>query len=146
MLTKELKGCGAVLQGRYIEHQALRAFGSHERITSVTSFRPKDPLVRDDTVLSTVRPISHLPDLYSQYTEYSLDNMKAMIENEQKKVQADKQDGTYDCKRFKTFSEEMMRMLAHMNKEIVEAEQVKKGQFAGILEAERADDIAAGRV
>ncbi|KAL4747476.1 hypothetical protein BDW72DRAFT_206431 [Aspergillus terricola var. indicus] len=40
-----------VMQGRYIEHQALRALGGRERISMVTCFRAKDPLVKDETVL-----------------------------------------------------------------------------------------------
>ena len=35
-------GYSVILQGRYIVHKALRAYGSTERITSVTSFRPKN--------------------------------------------------------------------------------------------------------
>ena len=35
-------GYSVLLQGRYIEHKALSAYGSKERITSVTSFRPKN--------------------------------------------------------------------------------------------------------
>lgn len=35
-------GYSVLLQGRYIEHKGLRAYGSTERITAVTSFRPKN--------------------------------------------------------------------------------------------------------
>ena len=35
-------GYSVLLQGRYIVHKALRAYGSSERITAVTSFRPKN--------------------------------------------------------------------------------------------------------
>jgi hypothetical protein len=42
------EGCAMILQGRYIEHQALPA---------VTSFRPQSPFVRDDSMLRTVRPV-----------------------------------------------------------------------------------------
>ena len=35
-------GYSVILQGRYIVHKALRAYGSTERITSVTSFRPRN--------------------------------------------------------------------------------------------------------
>lgn len=35
-------GYSVLLQGRYIKHKALRAYGSTERITAVTSFRPKN--------------------------------------------------------------------------------------------------------
>lgn len=64
------KGCAIVLQGRYIEHQALRALNSRERITLVTSFRPRTPIIHGDIVLNTVRPVSKLPDLYGQVMEY----------------------------------------------------------------------------
>jgi hypothetical protein len=143
LYTNLMKGCAAVLQGRYIEHQALRAFGSQERITSVTSFRPRNPLVRDDTVLNTVRPISHLPDLYGQYTEYSLSNLKGMIDAELEKLREDKENDRYNCKRFKGFSGEVIRMLTHMNKEIVDEEHVKKGSVVEAVQLQRDADIAA---
>lgn len=37
-----LQGCAVVLQGRYIEHQALQALGGTERITS-KPFPPPRP-------------------------------------------------------------------------------------------------------
>ena len=49
--TNLSQGCAVVLQGRYIEHQALRALGQRERITMVTSFRPRSSSLPDDTVL-----------------------------------------------------------------------------------------------
>jgi hypothetical protein len=90
------QGCGVVLQGRYIEHQALRAFGGQERITMVTSFRPKSALVRDDTILNTVRPVSNLPDLYGQVIEYQLENMEARLRRMLKKVRSDMKAGVTD--------------------------------------------------
>ncbi|KZL79494.1 hypothetical protein CI238_05854, partial [Colletotrichum incanum] len=36
-------GTAVVMQGRYIEHQALKAFGDRKRISMVTSFRAKSP-------------------------------------------------------------------------------------------------------
>jgi hypothetical protein len=65
-------GTAVVMQGRYIYHQALKAFGGRERIAMVTSFRPKSPFVRDETVLTGVRGISDLDQLYPQYTQYRL--------------------------------------------------------------------------
>lgn len=67
------------MQGRYIEHQALKAIGGRERITMVTCFRPKNPLVKDETVLTGLRGISILPELYEQYTEYRLDLLRERI-------------------------------------------------------------------
>lgn len=48
MLTVR-QGTAVVMQGRYLEHQALKALGGRERISIVTAFRPKSHLVRDET-------------------------------------------------------------------------------------------------
>ena len=81
-----VQGCAVVLQGRYIDHQALSAFGGQERITMVTSFRPRSCRIRDDTVLNTVRPISNLSDLYGQTVEYNLENAESRIRQMLKNV------------------------------------------------------------
>lgn len=44
-----------------------------ERITIVTSFRPRDPLLVDDSTNANVRNKSHLSELYYQWTLYRLD-------------------------------------------------------------------------
>lgn len=44
-----------------------------ERVTIVTSFRPKNPLVVDDMTNANVRNKSHLSELYYQWTVYRLD-------------------------------------------------------------------------
>ena len=67
------------MQGRYIQHQALKAFGGRERISMVTCFRPKSPHVRDETVLTGVRPISYRKELYAQYAEYRLEILEERI-------------------------------------------------------------------
>lgn len=74
-----------VLQGRYIEHQALKALGGRERITMVTSFRAKSPFIKDETVLTGVRPISILSDLYNQYTQYRLEILEDRIRDRLKR-------------------------------------------------------------
>jgi hypothetical protein len=68
-----------MMQGRYIEHQALKAHGGRERISMVTSFRPKCPSVRDETVLTGSRPISEWSELYTQWTEYRLEVIEGRI-------------------------------------------------------------------
>ncbi|GKT54526.1 hypothetical protein ColTof4_13687 [Colletotrichum tofieldiae] len=50
-------GSAVILQGRYVEYQALAAIGGAERITMITSFRPRDPCKKDDSVLTSIRPI-----------------------------------------------------------------------------------------
>ncbi|KAI3008005.1 hypothetical protein CBS147346_2946 [Aspergillus niger] len=78
-------GTAVVMQGRYIEHQALKALGGRERISMVTCFRPKSPLVKDETVLVGVRGISDINELYTQYTEYRLVILEERIRHQQKK-------------------------------------------------------------
>ena len=119
-----------VLQGRYIEHQALRAFGSTERITSVTSFRPRRATCRDDTVLTTVRPISDLSELYSQFTEYRLEMLEERIRIQLKAMcEAKRANKKFDTRAMKAFFKEQEEFLAHMNREVVEDELVVKGEI-----------------
>jgi hypothetical protein len=68
-----IKATAIILQGRYIEHQALKALGGRERTTMITPFRPKSPMIRDESVLTTCRAISNWSDLYHGYTEYRLE-------------------------------------------------------------------------
>lgn len=122
-------GCSIVLQGRYIEHQALRALGSTERITMVTSFRPKDPMVRDDTVLTTVRPVSDLSELYYQFGEYRLVMLVERIGNQLSVLRGAKQAGIRtDVLALKKFLQEQQDFLHHTNNEIVEEQLVTKGE------------------
>lgn len=126
-----------MLQGRYIEHQALRAFGGQERITMVTSFRPKSALVRDDTVLHTVRPVSYLPDLYGQVIEYQLENMEVRLRRMLKKVRSDMKAGVTDVTAYKAHFDFEMKALAHIDHEIVEEHLIPKGHLAEAIQAER---------
>ena len=66
-------GCAAILQGRYITHTAAPASNMPERITVVTSFRPRNPELLDESTNMNIRNKSHLPELYYQWTTYRLD-------------------------------------------------------------------------
>ncbi|KAF5856487.1 hypothetical protein ETB97_007289 [Aspergillus alliaceus] len=72
-------GTAVVMQGRYIEHQALKAFGGRERISMVNSFRAKLSLVRDVTVFTGVRSTSNLSELYTEYSEYRLKALEERV-------------------------------------------------------------------
>ncbi|KAI8958460.1 hypothetical protein F5Y11DRAFT_359984 [Daldinia sp. FL1419] len=121
-------GCAVVLQGRYIEHQALRALGTAERISMVTSFRPRCPTVRDDTVLTTVRPISNLLELYNQFSEYRLEILEERIRQQLKELrEANSAGRKVATRKLKAFFEEQEKFLAHMNREIVDDENVILG-------------------
>ncbi|KAF2097587.1 hypothetical protein NA57DRAFT_58163 [Rhizodiscina lignyota] len=70
-------GAACILQGRYIEHTAAPVDNMPERITIVTSFRPKDPTLLDETTNMNIRNKSHLTELYYQWTTYRLDVLAA---------------------------------------------------------------------
>ncbi|KAL2852867.1 hypothetical protein BJY01DRAFT_259690 [Aspergillus pseudoustus] len=122
-------GYAVILQGRYIEHQALRALGGTERISMVTSFRPRASLIKDDTVLTTVRPISDLGELYLQFAEYRFDILQDRFRHANK-LMRDQQRArrSFDTARLKQFIREQMEFLEHMDKEIVEDDKVVKGK------------------
>ncbi|KAL4922002.1 hypothetical protein BDW62DRAFT_217849 [Aspergillus aurantiobrunneus] len=81
-------GYAVVMQGRYLEHQALKALGGRERISMVTPFRPRDPLVRDEIILVGVRGISNLDELYPQYFEYRLEVLEERMRLQRKAERA----------------------------------------------------------
>ena len=62
-----------LLQGRYITHTAAPVDNMPERVTIVTSFRPKNPTLLDETTNANVRNKSQLSELYYQWTTYRLD-------------------------------------------------------------------------
>ncbi|TID27458.1 Aminopeptidase 2 [Venturia nashicola] len=127
-------GCAVVLQGRYINHQALRALGAQERITSVTSFRPKCPHMRDDTVLTSVRPVSDLSLLYGQFAEYRLEMLEERVRAQLKKVRENRFSGKkFDSKTVKAFLQEQQDFLAHTNREIVPEDQVVAGHIEEVV-------------
>ena len=118
------------MQGRYIEHQALRALGAAERITMVTSFRPRCPDLQDDTVLTTVRPISNLSELYFQFSEYRLEILEERIRNQLKLLREAKRSGKkMPTNKLKKFLEEQVSFLAHMDREMVNDEYVTMGDI-----------------
>lgn len=117
-----------ILQGRYITHQALRALGATERITAVTSFRPRSPLLKDDTVLTTVRPISNLSELYSDFAEYRLGIMEERCRKQREELVAQRRAGKkFDTLGHKKFLEESIDFMEHTNHELVEESKVVPG-------------------
>lgn len=106
--------------GRYITHQALRALGAQERITMVTSFRPKDASYPDDAVLDNVRPISNLSELYYEFGEYRLAIVEERVRKKLAALRERKRSGkTFATAEFKKFLEEQERFLGHTNEEMV---------------------------
>ena len=92
------------MQGRYIEHQALKAMGGRERISMVTAFRAKSPFVRDETVLTGSRPISNWSELYTQFTEYRMEileeRLRAKAKEERQRELAKRPFSVADMRKF----------------------------------------------
>ncbi|KAK7432154.1 hypothetical protein QQZ08_001099 [Neonectria magnoliae] len=114
-------GSAVVLQGRYICHQALAALGGEERITMITSFRPRDPTIKDDSVLTSIRPISDQSELYYQWTKYRVEvlqeRLKGMLAQLEENHRANKPT---DVKKVKELLQQQESYLSITNREIVE--------------------------
>ena len=96
----------------------------------VTSFRPRSPALRDDTVLTTVRPISDLSELYYQFTNYRLEILEERVRAELKRLRENSQGGKkLNTRKLKEFLREQEIFLAHMNTEMVEDDFVRKGSI-----------------
>ncbi|KAK6386159.1 hypothetical protein LTS17_001734 [Exophiala oligosperma] len=113
-------GCAVVLQGRHILHQALAAKGGSERITMITSFRPRDPFVRDSSVLTSIRPISDHSELYFQWTEYRVEVLQKRLVGMLKLLKEQHTAGKKtDVKTIKEFLKQQEEWLSITNAEIV---------------------------
>jgi hypothetical protein len=122
------EGNAVILRGRYITHQALRALGARERITAVTSWRPRSPFIKDDIELRTVRPVSDLNELYYDFAEYRLEILKQRVRHAREEMRTRRQKGgRFDTLGHKSFLGEWLAFLQHTGKELVEEDQVRKG-------------------
>ena len=140
------QGCAIVLQGRCIEHQALRALGAAERITMVTSFRARSPELRDDTVLTTVRSNSDLSELYYDFTEYRLEILEERLRT-QLKVLRETRKGRkkFPTTNIKTFVQEQAKFLKLMDEEIVLETEVMVGKVKAKGLAEKGNEKSRKR-
>lgn len=122
------EGCAVILQGRYITHQAMSALGAKERITAVTSWRPRSPFVKDDSVLRTVRPVSDVKELYADFAEYRLDIMEQRLRRAREQIGTHREAGEkFDTNGVKAFIQESAAFLTHTDKELVQEDKVSTG-------------------
>lgn len=98
-----------------------------EWITMVTSLRPRSSSIKDDSVLTTVRPVSILGDLFAEYRfEMLQDRFRDANRFMRDRKRARSQFGMASLK---VFIREQIDFLEHMDREIVEADKVQKGVF-----------------
>ena len=120
-----------MMQGRYIEHQALKALGGRERISMVTSFRPKSPWIRDETVLTGSRPISDWSQLYNQWTEYRLElveeRIRGMLKSERHRELAKRK---FDIPSMRHFLQEQITYLQTTADGLIEMEDIDEEKTA----------------
>ncbi|KIW84889.1 hypothetical protein Z517_00277 [Fonsecaea pedrosoi CBS 271.37] len=81
-------GGAVVLQGRHVSHMAIPVENMPERITIVASFRPRDPVLLDDSSLMNVRNKSRLSEMYYQWTSYRLHLLADRFRFEAEKLDA----------------------------------------------------------
>lgn len=94
----------------------------------VTSFRPRNPLLKDDTVLTTVRCISDLSELYGGYAEYRLEMLEERIRDQLKKLRDRKRaNRRFDTVAFKQFVATQKDFLDSMLIQMVDDDKVIVG-------------------
>ena len=130
-----------VLQGRYITHIALPSTNCRERITMVTSFRPKDPSVPEDSILTTIRPVSDLRELYNQWTEYRIEIVEERCRRLVKKVRGGKRVGRdFDVEGVKAEIEELKNFLERTSDQLVGKEDCVSDQKVDKEEFDKAEE------
>ncbi|KAL6708740.1 hypothetical protein ACN47E_002436 [Coniothyrium glycines] len=140
------EGCAVILQGRYITHQALRALGAKERITAVTSWRPRSPFVKDDSVLRTVRPVSDLNELYPTFAEYRLEMMEQRLRKAREELRANRAQGNkFDTAAHKAILQDAVAFLQHTDAELVEEKDVCRGAIETLDIADVVVGVAGGK-
>ena len=78
--------------------------------------------------MTTVRSISDLPELYSQYAEYRLEILEERVRVQLKVMRKLKQaNRRFDTAAIKAFISEQEEFLAAMNREIVDEDKVTVG-------------------
>lgn len=124
-LTNNDQGTAVIMQGRYIEHQALKSIGGLERITMVTPFRPRDPTIRDELILTGSRAISNWSELYHGYTGYRMElleeRLRLKMKEEQKRVDTKRPFNIADMK---TFLNEQIAFLQTTVDELIPVEDM----------------------
>ncbi|KAF4972580.1 hypothetical protein FSARC_853 [Fusarium sarcochroum] len=117
------QGTAVIMQRRYVYHQAMKAFGGRERIAMITSFRPKDPQLRDETVLNGLRAISDRSELYSQYTDYRLEILEERLRAKRRdEVVRRKGQRPYDTAHMRFWLQEQKEFIESMLEQIIEIE------------------------
>ena len=92
----------------------------------VTSFRPKDLTLGDDSHLLTVRPVSDLDELYNQWTNYRMEIVEERCRRLVKRLRERKYVGReFDAAGVKDQLTDLIGFLEHTKKEMVNPEEYR---------------------
>ena len=95
----------------------------------VTSFRARSSRLQDDSVLTTIRPVSDLSQLYFEFSEYRLELLEERIRDQLRILRDNKKaKKRFSTSKFKKFLTEQADFLLHMNAEMVFESEVKAGK------------------
>lgn len=113
------RGTAVVMQGQYVQHAATTASGGRERISMVTSFRPKSAAIKDGTILRGVRNISNIKTLYSQFSEYRLENTEERVRDQLRLLRKNRTaKREFDTQQMRAFLMEQRDFIDHMLSEV----------------------------
>ncbi len=115
-------GSAIFIQGKFVQHAALRAYGTDERITMVCPYRAASPMKRDDTEITNSLQLSYLNELYGHFALERFKVLKKKSEymiaklEELKREAKEKEPENYDAvimdrDEVKWMMEEMVRYL-----------------------------------
>ena len=78
-------------------------------------------MIKDETVLVGFRPISHLPEIYKEYSEYRLENLEERMRDQLKKVrERHRAQLEFDTAGFKEFLRQQRDYIDTTIEELVE--------------------------
>jgi hypothetical protein len=90
-------GGAVVLQGGYTKHAAYRTIGAGERVTMVTSYRPRNIDLRDNSTLRNISSAtSDMREVHYQYAKYRLGLISVRAQELCRRFDARKRDLTKD--------------------------------------------------
>lgn len=106
------KGSSTILQGKYIEHQALKPQGGAERITMVSCFIPKNRMLHDESTLATTAPISNCNHLFQEWCSYRFDSLNYRLNHVKKEIEDARNRGEkFDLDKVKEFIQNQVQYL-----------------------------------
>jgi hypothetical protein len=112
-------GWAVMMQGGCIEHIALRAIGTGERVTMVTSFRPRDPCLKDVSNLGNVKRSSSWDQLFKQWSTYRLEVLEKRAKLLRERIETGKLSGTEIASLVAEWNEEQFSYMKHTAVEMV---------------------------